>query len=229
MTSDARIVRRDSVQFYPDRAGRLPNFVWVQQRGFLVLTEVGDQRSVVLVRDSRPPLEVDLATVRHVGTPRGPFGSGSLGDRALRLAVGEERIIVAFTGETTDMTDSITDLNMGRLRGDVDLVSGLSAVHALWRNRDFWSRSLQAANAWRELLGGDVRSTKSRGAAPRHASRGGAGIGARYTGEFRQQAVATARGTDKSVARVARELQISPTTLRRWMRQSPSVDGSPER
>ena len=141
MTSDARIVRRDSVQFYPDRAGRLPNFVWVQQRGFLVLTEDGDQRSVVLLRDSRPPLEVDLAAVRHVGTPRGPFGSGSLGDRALRLAVGEERVIVAFTGETTDLTDSITDFNMGRLRGDVDLVSGLTAVQALWRNRAFWSRS----------------------------------------------------------------------------------------
>ena len=228
MTSDARIVRRDSVQFYRDRTGRLPTFVWVQQGGFLVLTEDGNQRSVVLLRDGRPPLEVDLATVRHVGTPRGPFGSGSLGDRALRLVVGEERVIVAFTGETTNMTDSITDFNMGRLGGDVELVSGLSAVQALWRNRDFWSRSLQAANAWRELLGGNVRSTKGRGASPRRASRGGAGTGARYTVEFRQQAVAAARGTDQSVARVARELQISPTTLRRWMSQSPSLDENPE-
>ena len=65
-------------------------------------------------------------------------------------------------------------------------------------------------------LGADAEQpqTAQRASRPR-AMRGAAGVGARYSEEFRQQAVSTARASDKSVATVAGELQISSTTLRR--------------
>ncbi|WP_395242715.1 transposase [Agromyces sp. MMS24-K17] len=229
MPSDARIVRQDRVEIHRDKGGRMPNFVWMKERGVLLLIEEGGERTVVLVREGHPDLSDEISTVRGYGTPRGPYGSTAFGDRALRIGFGEERLIVAFTGETTDLTGTVADLQVDRLTGDFDLMSALGAARDLWRNRDFWRRSLEAAKAWRGLLpkgsGAAGRATNTRSkakASPARApaTRGGGGMGVRYSDEFRQRAVAAAQASDASVAAVARELEISPTTLRRWIEQS---------
>lgn len=230
MPSSERIVRQDLVEVHRDRNGRMPGFVLLRQPGALILAEDGDRRSVILLRDGRPPLQADLETVRSYGTPRGPFGSTSLGERALRLGIGKERIIVAFTGAVTDLSGSFAELQLGRLTGEMDLFDAAAAVREFWQNRGFWGRSREAANAWRDLLG-NGKPSKSRTArqhARPPAERGGAGVGARYSEGFREQAVATAHTSGKSVAAVARELEISPTTLRRWMSDSPAVSEKSE-
>ena len=228
MASSARTLRKDSVEIYPDNAGRLPNFVKAKQRGALLLTVADGQHSVTLLRDGLPSWEGRLATVRFFGSPRGPFGSASLGERAVRLGVGEDRVIVAFTGETADLSSSLTDLQTSRLTGEVDLLAISSSVRALWRNRKAWRRSLEAANAWRDLLTADERpSPAARRISSQRGTRGSTGARARYSDEFRRRAVAAADASEKPVAAVARELQISPTTLHRWIRDSSSEGKAP--
>lgn len=222
MASAARIVRQDRVEIFRDRGGRMPAFVPLKERGTLVLIEEGDRRTVLLTREGHPDLSAALADVRGYGPPRGTYGIKAVGERALRVGFGTERLIVAFTGEIgdTDLDGSLADLQLDRLSGDFDLLGVFSSVRELWRNRGAWKLSREAAQAWGALLPkGHGNGTKPRTArAP--ATHGGAGVGARYSEEFRQQAVATARASDASMTAVARELEISPTTLRRWVDQS---------
>lgn len=49
----------------------------------------------------------------------------------------------------------------------------------------------------------------------------------RYSSEFRADAVALARRPGVSVAAAARELEISPSTLRRWLREAPAAQPDP--
>jgi transposase len=46
----------------------------------------------------------------------------------------------------------------------------------------------------------------------------------RYPDEFRQRAIELARSSDKSVARIAADLGIATSCLRRWMKQD-DIDG----
>jgi hypothetical protein len=218
MDSSERIVRRDLVEIHKDKTGRVPALVLIKERGALVLVEHDGQRSVVLVREAHPSLVADLADVRCFGNARGPYGIRAAGERTLRLGFGSSRVIVMFTGEVSDLSGSLTDMQVGRLTGEFDLLDAAGMIGQLWDNRGFWGRSLEAANAWRHLLiphAGPSRTVHR--ASPRRSTSGGAGVGARYSDEFRRQAVATARASDKSVSSVARDLEISPTTLRRWI------------
>ena len=46
----------------------------------------------------------------------------------------------------------------------------------------------------------------------------------RYPDEFRERAIELARAGDKPVARIAADLGIAPSCLRRWMKQD-DIDG----
>lgn len=229
MDSSERIVRRDLVEIYKDKNGRVPALVLMKERGALLLVEHDDQRSVVLVREAHPRLIAGLAAVRSFGNARGPYGSRALGERTLRLDFGESRVIVVFTGEASDLNGSLADIQVGRLTGEFDLLDAAGMIGQLWENRRFWGRSLEAAHAWRDLLTPDAGPSRTvHRASPRRATHGGAGVGARYSDDFRRQAVATAQASDRTVTSVARELKISPTTLRRWIGESTSMQELPK-
>ena len=67
---------------------------------------------------------------------------------------------------------------------------------------------------------------------PNHGSRGPAPPARsqrkRYSREFRAQAVALAVRPDVTIAAAAEEVGVSPTTLRRWVRESASTDAGSE-
>ena len=44
----------------------------------------------------------------------------------------------------------------------------------------------------------------------------------RFSEEFRQEAVRLVRETDRSVPEISRDLGVSPTTLRLWLRTQPT-------
>jgi len=50
--------------------------------------------------------------------------------------------------------------------------------------------------------------------------------GSKYPLEFHERAVRLARGSDRPIADVARDLGIHPKTLRLWVRQDEADDGS---
>ena len=50
----------------------------------------------------------------------------------------------------------------------------------------------------------------------------------KYPAEFREQAVEMVRATGKSVAEVARDLQINDTTLGNWVRADQAENGVPD-
>ena len=50
--------------------------------------------------------------------------------------------------------------------------------------------------------------------------------GSKYPVEFHERAVRLARGTDRPIADVARDLGIHPKTLRLWVRQDEADNGS---
>jgi len=48
----------------------------------------------------------------------------------------------------------------------------------------------------------------------------------KYPAELRERAVRLARGADRPISAVARDLGIHPETLRTWVRQDEADDGS---
>lgn len=52
------------------------------------------------------------------------------------------------------------------------------------------------------------------------------GRGSKYPPELRERAVRLARGADRPISSVARDLGIHPETLRTWVRQDEADDGS---
>ena len=52
------------------------------------------------------------------------------------------------------------------------------------------------------------------------------GRGSKYPSELRERAVRLARGSDRPISAVARDLGIHPETLRTWVRQDEADDGS---
>jgi transposase len=52
------------------------------------------------------------------------------------------------------------------------------------------------------------------------------GRGSKYPPELRERAVRLARGADRPISAVARDLGIHPETLRTWVRQDEADDGS---
>lgn len=50
--------------------------------------------------------------------------------------------------------------------------------------------------------------------------------GSKYPLEFHERAVRLARGTNRPIADVARDLGVHPKTLRLWVRQDEADDGS---
>ena len=49
--------------------------------------------------------------------------------------------------------------------------------------------------------------------------------GSKYPAEFHERAVRLARGTERPIADVARDLGVHPETLRSWVRQDEADDG----
>ena len=52
------------------------------------------------------------------------------------------------------------------------------------------------------------------------------GRGSKYPPELHERAVRLARGSDRPISAVARDLGIHPETLRTWVRQDEADDGS---
>ena len=50
----------------------------------------------------------------------------------------------------------------------------------------------------------------------------------KYPAEFREQAVELVRASDKTIAEIARELQINDTTLGNWVRADQAERGIPD-
>jgi len=48
----------------------------------------------------------------------------------------------------------------------------------------------------------------------------------KYSDEFRERSVRVARGSQRSISEVARDLGIHPETLRIWVRRDEANDGS---
>lgn len=87
----------------------------------------------MLLTDGGDPLEVDLASVRLLGAPQVPFAFKPMAERSLRIGLGDEAIIVCFTGEVTGDSGSLTDLQVGRLSGDMDPLTVVNGLRDLWR------------------------------------------------------------------------------------------------
>ena len=50
--------------------------------------------------------------------------------------------------------------------------------------------------------------------------------GSKYSPELRERAIRLARGSDRAISAVARDLGMHPETLRTWVRQDEADDGS---
>lgn len=198
--------RADRVEIYPDRGGRLPRLVAAKNPGWLLHVLQPEGPEVVLAPDASATVAAPLSEVSASGHPHAPYGLTSIALRGLRLVMGTERFIVVFTGEQSDVEGAHADVLTARLPGDLDPVAIVGVAQALWRNRHAGRNARAAATAWQSLL------------APTAAARGGT----RYPPQFVQHAVSLAATSDRSTSAVAKELGVSPATLRRWIQRFPA-------
>lgn len=198
--------RADRVEIYPDRDGRLPKLVGSKTGGWLLHVVQPEGPQLVLAPDSSAIVSAPLSEVATSGNPHPPYGLTSVARRGLRLTIGTQRCIVLFTGEVSDLEGPHADLLTARLQGDLDPFAIAGLAKALWSNRHAGSRGREAANAWKTLL------------APAAAARGRL----QYPPEFVKHAVTLAATSDRSTSAVAKEVGVSPATLRRWIQRFPA-------
>lgn len=217
MGDGVTVERADRVTVHPDSTGSVWGVGWVRRSGTLALVRDGEgARLVVYVGDDGTTWEAPVAHVACPGRPQPFLGLRAASDRALRLHVtGGRALIVVFTGDESSMTSATQDLQLARLTGDVGLGHLVGAAVALRAVPRAMRESRGASAFWADLLGCPAPP-------PRRYAADGSG---RYTEEFRRAAVARARTRGGlTLTAVARELAISPTTLRAWIARSSADD-----
>ncbi|MEV0287250.1 hypothetical protein AB0H36_24290 [Kribbella sp. NPDC050820] len=123
------------------------------RRGRLHLILLDGTEPIVVFDDGRhDPLAAPLEWVRYLGAAPPALGIKWLTEGAIRVAIGNEKRIIWFTGDLGALDKANQEVTLGRLSGDVDPVELVKSVLALGRVPSIWREQRQAKSAWTELL-----------------------------------------------------------------------------
>jgi hypothetical protein len=147
------IIRVDRAVSYKDRNSRMWAGSLLYRKGLMILMldEEGNPH-VVFADDLGKHLSVPLHDARYLGDAPPSFGSKRLAEHAIRVAFGDARRIIHFTGDMSEYDDLNQEVALARITGDPEPSMIVKGIQAFGRLPGIRREQRNAKSAWIAIL-----------------------------------------------------------------------------
>jgi len=147
------IIRMDAAASYKDRNSAMWAASLLYKKGFMALVWPDGGTPVVVFADEEGKyLSVPLGDAQYLGDAPPALGSKWLAHSAIRVAFGDERRIINFTGDMTEYDNLRQETARAQISGDVNPAMVVNVIEGFARIPEIRREQKNAKEAWVEIL-----------------------------------------------------------------------------